>query len=483
MSIAIHWFRRDLRLTDNTALNAAAQSDQILPVYIPSDWQRHHHWCGPHRQAFLAGSLKSLHRNLEAKGGRLLIRPGPAVRALLALARETGATEIHTNRDPDPHGRAIESELSTQAAKNGVRVHLHQDHAIHERDAILTGEGKPYRVFTPYARAWVKAGLSAPGPTLARLHVPAEVASEPLPELSHWGLADTAPTIEPGEAAARKRLARFLDGPVLAYGERRDLPAEDGTSRLSQDLRWGLLSIREICARLQQATSTAKSVAQKCSARTWLNELIWREFYMQVLWHAPDVLQHEYQPDTRTLAWRAHWRPEEAGAWAQDPRAKDDFDRWCRGLTGFPIVDAGMRQLATTGFMHNRVRMIVAMFLTKDLHIWWMHGESWFMRHLLDGEIASNNGGWQWSASTGTDAAPYFRIQNPWSQSKRFDASGAYIRRWIPELRDVPPSVLHEPTGFPLAKSYPVPMLAHPIARDHTLAMFQSNRQKNTEPN
>jgi len=183
------------------------------------------------------------------------------------------------------------------------------------------------------------------------------------------------------------------------------------------------------------------------------------------------VLEHEFQPDTRALAWRAHWRPE-SDEWAHD-EAKDDFERWCAGQTGFPIVDAGMRQLAASGFMHNRVRMIVAMFLTKDLRIWWMHGESWFMQHLVDGEIASNNGGWQWSASTGTDAAPYFRIQNPWAQSKRFDASGDYIHRWVPELRDVPAARLHTPTDSPLARGYPLPMVDHAAARDAALEMFR----------
>jgi deoxyribodipyrimidine photo-lyase len=199
---------------------------------------------------------------------------------------------------------------------------------------------------------------------------------------------------------------------------------------------------------------------------------------MQVLWHAPDVLRHEYQPVTRLLAWRAHWRPDDAAKWEREPDTRAEFDRWCQGLTGFPIVDAGMRQLVSTGFMPNRVRMIVAMFLTKDLHLWWMHGESWFMRHLVDGEIASNNGGWQWSASTGSDASPYFRIQNPWTQTKRYDPAGTYIRRWVPELRDVPPAQLCVPATLPLAKNYPAPMLDHSSARERTLEMFSRVTRK-----
>ena len=201
---------------------------------------------------------------------------------------------------------------------------------------------------------------------------------------------------------------------------------------------------------------------------TFVNELIWREFYIQVLWFNPGVLDAELQEDCRDLAWRDHWRPEERPA-------GEAFQRWCRGETGFPIVDAGMREMNATGFMHNRVRMITAMFLTKDLHIWWMRGESYFMQRLVDGEIASNNGGWQWSASTGTDAAPYFRIQNPWLQGKRFDAEGEYIKRWIPELRDTPAAKLFAPPtpGIPLAKGYPLPMVDHARERDAALEMFR----------
>ncbi len=476
MPTAIHWFRRDLRITDNTALNAAAKVGQTVPVYITSEWKQHHHWCGPHRQAFLCGSLAALHHNLETKGGRLIIRRGKAVEVLLALARESGATEIHTNRDPDPFGRAVEADLCARAERAGIRVHLHQDHAMHERDELLTGDKRPYRVFTPYARSWVKLDKPTPGPTLKRIDVPAGIASDPLPTLAHWDLPHIDPALAPGEAAARKRLSQFLDGPLFTYKERRDLPAESGTSRISQDLRWGLLSIREVYAKVQAATASASSVAYRTAAATYLNELIWREFYMQVLWHAPEVLEHEYQPDTRTLAWRAHWRPEDTAAWDRDPAARHDFDRWCQGLTGFPIVDAGLRELAASGHMHNRVRMIVAMFLTKDLHFWWMHGESWFMRHLVDGEIGSNNGGWQWSASTGTDAAPYFRIQNPWSQTKRFDPTGTYIKKWVHELRDTHPTRFCEPSAIPLAKGYPTPMVDHSTAREHTLAMFKTTR-------
>lgn len=464
MSIAIHWFRRDLRLTDNTALNTAATHDQVVPVYIVCEWQGSHHWCGAPRQEFLSGCLASLARNLEHKGGRLIIRRGRADEVLEQLVRETGADTITFNRDPDPYGRAMEAKVAAAAARLGVKVVACKDIALHERDEVLTGSGSPFRVFTPYARAWTKLDKPAPAKALAKLNVPAAVQSDPLPTLATWGLESDAKIIEPGEAAARQRLGRFLDGPVLDYAELRDIPSIGNTSRLSQDLRYGTLSIREVYARCMEVA--AKEPARRRSVEVFVNELIWREFYMQVLWFHPDVLEHEMQEQYRALAWRDHWRPEEKSA-------GDNFQRWCRGETGFPIVDAGMRQLNATGFMHNRVRMIVAMFLTKDLHVWWMHGESWFMRRLVDGEIASNNGGWQWSASTGTDAAPYFRIQNPWSQSKRFDPDGDYIKRWVPELRDVPAARLHEPSGAPLAKGYPLPMVDHSTERDVSLEMFR----------
>ena len=357
--------------------------------------------------------------------------------------------------------------MEAKITQLGVKVHSHQDIALHERDEVRTATGTPFRVFTPYAKAWVRLDKRAPGKTLARLSTPPDLASDPLPTLATWGLASDAKIIEPGEAAARKRLGRFLDGPILDYSAQRDLPAESATARLSQDLRHGTLSIREVyakCLALAQKTP----LAARRSIDIFVNELIWREFYLQVLWFHPEVLAHEMQPHYRALAWRDHWRP------GEQPDS-EMFQRWCAGMTGFPIVDAGMRELNATGFMHNRVRMIVAMFLTKDLHVWWMHGESWFMRRLVDGEIASNNGGWQWSASTGTDAAPYFRIQNPWSQTARYDRDARYIRAWVPELRDVPAAKLCAPPapGLPFAKGYPRPMVEHSAERDVALEMFR----------
>jgi deoxyribodipyrimidine photo-lyase len=462
----LHWFRRDLRLTDNTALNAAlATGGEVVPVYIVSDWKSAHRWTGPLRQQFLCGCLDSLARNIGSAGGRLIIRQGDAERELERLLVETQADALYFNRDPDLFGRAMEVRVEKMAAKLGCKVVPCKDVAIHERDEVLTGAGQPFRVFTPYARAWMKLEKSAPGKRATKLSAPSNLATLPLPTLETWGLPAaeapaTAHTPASGERAARARLAAFLDGPIFSYAERRDIPAARNTSRLSQDLRFGLLSPREVFAK-------CLVLAEKCGAnerrgvQTFINELIWREFYMQILWHWPEVLEYEFNEKWRGLRWRA---------------ADAAFSCWREGCTGFPIVDAGMRELVATGFMHNRVRMITAMFLTKDLHIDWRHGERHFMQCLVDGDIAANNGGWQWSAGTGADAAPYFRIQNPWSQTRRYDPQGEYIKTWVPELRDTPPQKFLEPPsdGASIASGYPAPIVDHATERDVCLEMFRA---------
>ena len=466
MSSAIHWFRRDLRLSDNTALNAAlAAHDSVVPAYVLSTWKAAHRWTGPGRQRFLCEALASLQAGLSKAGGRLVVRAGDAVEELSALVRETGATAIYANRDPDPFGQEVEARLAARARELGVNLHLCKDAALHERDEVLTGGASPFRVFTPYSRAWAKLDKASPGQTVARISVPSTVASLPLPGLAHWGLEPDATSIPPAsEAAAAARLERFLEAAVVQYAAQRDLPAVEGTSRISQDLRFGLLSIRTVYARVAERLRELGPERGR-SVQIYINELCWREFYFQVLWHAPHVLAQEYGAAYRGLPW------------SHDPAA---LERWCQGQTGFPIVDAGMRQLLSTGFMHNRVRMITAMFLTKDLHQDWRAGEQWFMQRLLDGEIASNNGGWQWSAGTGTDAAPYFRIQNPWTQSERFDPQAAYIKHWVPELRDVPAARLHQPPspGLRFHRDYPLPMVEHGRERLASLQLYKEHLAK-----
>ena len=476
MKRVIHWFRRDFRITDNTALTAAvaavaaAGSDgEVIPVYIASDWKNgahgSHEWTGPARQEFLCGCLASLAKNLEAIGGRLIIRRGDAVKELEKLVAETGATEIFANRDPDPFGRSVEARLETMAKARGLELFLPKDACIHEQHEVLTGQGTIFRVFTPYSKVWFGLPKRTPGPAIKKLTTPTDISSLPLPQLSDWGLSSSTILPEPGERAARERLKVFIAGPIAFYGERRDLMGVNGTSHLSQDLRFGLISPRQIYAAAKNVEESLPPEGRK-SAMKFLAEIVWREFYMQLLWHYPELLKQEFNTTWRGMGWPGL------------PGVPDAFERWCTGRTGFPIVDAAMRQLAATGWMHNRARMITAMFLTKDLHLDWRLGEAFFMRSLVDGEIASNNGGWQWSAGTGADAAPYFRIQNPWSQTKRYDPEGTYIRTWIPELRNVSNASLLEPSadGRSIAPGYPAPMLDHSAERDRTLELFAAHK-------
>jgi len=458
----IHWFRRDLRLTDNTALHAAAATGaQVTPVYILSDWKKNHRWTGPNRQHFLCGCLGSLDANLHAAGSRLILRQGEAVAELERLVSETRAEAIFFNRDPDPFGRAVEERLEKAGQRLGITIKPFKDVAIHERREVLTGSGDTFRVFTPYSRAWEKLSKPTTSPRVKILATPADLFSLPLPGNPFWDLPAAAAGLpEAGEKAARARMREFLENGISRYGDTRDLPAGGGTSRLSQDLRHGLLSIRELHQECLKKADTLDAKGRG-NVMKYVAELVWREFYMQILWNHPEVLEHEFNSKYRGMVW---------------PGQMANLERWKNGETGFPIVDAAMRELRETGFMHNRTRMIAAMFLTKDLHLDWRHGESYFMQMLTDGEIASNNGGWQWSAGTGADAAPYFRIQNPWSQTKRFDPDGVYIKRWIPELRDVDASKFQDPPapGLRLAKGYPSPIVDHSAARDITLDLFKA---------
>ncbi|MFZ4765450.1 MAG: cryptochrome/photolyase family protein [Roseimicrobium sp.] len=459
--LALHWFRRDLRLCDNTALHHAARdAGSVLPVFVLSQWTQTHGWTGPARQQFLCGSLESLDQNLRSIGSRLTVRCGQTVDELERLVEETGADSIYTNRDPDPHGKAIESAVHAMCQRRGIAFHSFKDCVLHEPNEALTGEGQPYRVYTPFSKNWLALPKLAPLPKVTSLGQPMALSSLPLPTLAHWGLT-SAPTLlpVPGERAARARLKYFLESGTLArYGQLRNIPAGAHSSQLSQDLRFGLLGIRELYHRCQQFAEANTEATTQQSVLTYVKELAWREFYMAVLHHWPQVLETEFNEAFRHVPWES----------------RDElFAAWKEGRTGFPIVDAGMRQLLATGWMHNRVRMITAMFLTKDLHVHWRLGESYFMQHLVDGEIASNNGGWQWSAGTGADAAPYFRIQNPWTQTKSYDPEGAYIKHWLPELKHVPAERLREPPKLRLAPDYPMPIVNHHEERERTLARFK----------
>jgi len=465
-ALAVHWFRRDLRLIDNSALHAASrQSLAVLPVYFISGWEGSHCWTGPGRQKFLCESLASLAENLKTLEGRLVFRRVAADEGIRALILESGADAVFFNRDVDLFGQAMERRVAAVCAELGVACIGYDDVVLHEPSEVLTQKGEPYRVFTPYGRAWLQREKRLPLGKPSKFNTPPGIASQPAPSMATWGLASSGVAyVAAGERAARQRLKEAMSACIPNYQERRDQVSEAGTSRLSQDLRFGTISIRSVFAAAAEVLAGGGAPAQ--SALVFQKELAWREFYMQILAHFPDVLELEFNAEFRGLPWD---EPGEA------------FEAWKSGRTGFPIIDAAMRQMLATGFMHNRARMITAMFLTKDLHMDWRLGESFFMRHLIDGEIASNNGGWQWSAGTGADAAPYFRIQNPWLQTARFDPHGHYIRRWIPELAGVaeakkftsPPE-----NGRPLAADYPLPVVNHQQERDRTLAIFKRHREK-----
>lgn len=462
---AIHWFRRDLRISDNTSLLAAVRSAQTtLPLYIRSDWKENHAWTGPGRQHFLCECLSSLDQNLRELGGELCIQSGDAVAVYERLMATHPVASLHFNLDPDPFGKAVEEKLRRLCKEKGVECVGHHDVALHTFDETTKDDGTAYRVYTPYSKRWLNLDTKSAQGKLKGLKTPPGIASEPLPTLEAWELClgSDQSLLPGGEAAASKRLKDAIANRLPTYSQNRDHPSVGATSRLSQDLRWGTLSIRKAYAAGLKAREAATTAVERESFHTFLKELGWRDFYLHLMEAYPEVLEHEFNKDYRGLPWA-------------EPDEK--FAAWKEGQTGFPIVDAGMRELRTTGFMHNRVRMIVAMFLTKDLHLDWRLGEQHFAQYLLDGEIASNNGGWQWSAGTGADAAPYFRIQNPWTQSKRFDAQGIYIKKWVPELEGVAPKALHQApdltSGHP--KNYPSPIVDHSTERNATLAIFKKH--------
>ncbi len=460
----IHWFRRDLRLSDNTALHEAARNaDTVIPVFCfdPAILRRDD--MGAPRLAFLLDCLASLERNLAAAGSRLVLREGNPVDELPRLVAETGATAVYWNRDYSPYAVARDRAVAEAGERHGFETRTFKDQVIHESAEVRTQAGGVYTVFTPYSKSW----LAQPKPPV----LPRFQGKGRVPETLGcgmrtlegvgWTLAARIP--EGGERAARDVLKRFLAGPAARYGGDRDFPAVEGTSRLSPHLRFGTISPRTIFHAARRAGEDADPAGRK-SLDKWVSELVWREFYAQILGAFPHVARGAFRPEYDALEW------ENDG---------EKFEAWKAGRTGYPIVDAAMRQLNGTGWMHNRLRMIVAMFLTKDLRIDWRWGEKLFMQRLVDGDLASNNGGWQWSAGTGTDAAPYFRIFSPVSQSRKFDPDGAFLRQWVPELRDWSATAIHAPwEAGARPPGYPAPIVDHAESRLKTLAMFQRARER-----
>jgi deoxyribodipyrimidine photo-lyase len=465
MTAVIHWFRRDLRLADNTALlRAAATAERLIPVFVVDDAILKRPDTGASRVRFLLACLHALAADLAESGSRLIVLRGDPADELVRLARAVGATAVHWNKDYEPYARGRDTRVAEALAGAGIRAHAWKDQVLFEENEILTASRRPFTVFTPYARAW--RTLKPPRPAgMPRLPAPSSdvhLATVPLPAAADLGFTSDATLPKPGEAAARARLRDFVATGLDDYDARRNFPGEVGTSGLSPYLRLGVLSVR---------TVHAAAVGKSRGAQTFTTELIWRDFYQQLLFHHPNVEREAFKPAMRALAW-------------ENDRAL--FAAWRRGETGFPIVDAAMRQLRATGWMHNRCRMIVASFLTKDLLIDWRWGERHFMRELVDGDLAANNGGWQWAASTGTDAQPWFRIFNPTSQGETFDPDGSYVRRWIPELTNVPNRWIHQPWALPpteaakaglvLGETYARRVVLHEERRRRALAMYEATR-------
>lgn len=467
----LFWFRRAIRLDDNRALRAAvASGDAVVPVFLLDDAILSHPSTGPARVRFLFESLADVDASLRARGGRLIVRRGRPVEVLERLIEETGATGLFFGRDYEPYARARDTAVTAAMRRRGVAVQTESDHLLTEPGDIQSRAGTPYTVFTPYKRVWFAQPIPVPRDAPERIPTPAGVPGDPLPRWDR--VVDQKPLVRGGEAEARRWLEAFLDTCLAGYDTGRDYPGREGTSRLSAYLRMGVLSPRRAVAEAQRRRAALPPGA-RAGVDTWLSELAWRDFYYQILWHFPQVAEHAFRPRFEALEWEN-----------DDAR----FAAWRAGRTGYPFVDAAQRQMNQEAWMHNRARMVTASFLTKDLLIDWRRGEEYFMQKLVDGDLASNNGGWQWAAGTGTDAQPFFRIFNPVSQGKKFDPEGAYVKRWVPELAQVPPKFIHNPwalspseqaaVGCVLGRDYPFPVVDHAVQRQKALALYR--RQEGT---
>lgn len=451
----IVWFRRDLRLSDNPALSLAIQSSQVIPVFIWSPEDEDSWATGSASRWWLHHSLATLSRDLANIGSRLIIRKGSAVQELLKLQSETNATQIVWNAQVGAAATSRDSAVQKALQERGVKVAVLQGGTLFPAGSVLNGEGRHYQVFTPFWRAIQKQHkVAAPLPTIKKLpQVASNLFSLPLPDLGLMPRINWYQGMEKawdvGEASAHRKLQDFAKQHIDAYDTQRDIPSVSGTSRLSPHLHFGEISPRQIWHAL--AALPGKG------AETYRREIGWREFAYDLLYH---------QPHTSDQPLRKEF---EAFPWLDDTKA---LRRWQQGLTGYPIVDAGMRELWATGWMHNRVRMIVASFLVKDLLISWHSGAQWFWDTLVDADLASNTLGWQWAGGCGADAAPFFRIFNPVLQSEKFDAAGSYIRRWVPELARLSGKSLHAPWTANQKVDYPAPIVDHAMARERALLAF-----------
>lgn len=477
------WFRRDLRANDNAALFYALKHcdtvycafvfDKTILDPLPSKADR--------RVEFIWDSTQALGQHLAQTGGKLIQLHAHAEQAIVQLATGLGVQAVFTNKDYEPAAKARDHTVSQALAPQGIAFHAFKDQVIFEEDEVLTQGGKFFSVFTPFKNACLKKldpFHLTPYPSAAMLHKVASPKALPtglkqVETLEEMGFERTnlRELIQPGEDGAHQAFEDFL-GRIQRYKTARDFPAVKGVSYLSVHMRFGTISIRKAAR-----AAWDRVQAQGCEgAMGWFNELIWRDFYFQIIHHRPDAAHHAFKPEYDAIEWE------------QGERAEKLFKAWCEGKTGYPIVDAAMRQLNQTGYQHNRLRMVTASFLTKDLGIDWRWGERYFAEQLNDFDLSANNGGWQWAASSGCDAQPYFRIFNPKSQSEKFDAEGKFIRKYCPELAKLPNKWIHEPASCPplelqaagvvMGETYPRPVVEHDWARKRTLERYEVVKKK-----
>lgn len=467
MITSIWWIRRDLRLFDNPALtDAVNNADQVIPLFILDTAIMESDITGLKRKAFLLSGLARLDEDLKTRGGKLIIRQGDPVQVFSDILAELKSNEtvyIYCEENYTSYSQKRDSKVKQKfpLIKSGSP-------AILPPGFVLKKDKTAYTIYTPYKNSWYSiASLSGyrPAPSPISIKMPPNVESLPIPTI------DLQPKlISSGEQFALARLEWFMSGenaPIMEYTKNRNIPSIDGTSKLSPYLRFGMLSPKYLFSKALELLNTLDNTLITTNIRAWLDELVWRDFYFQILYHFPFVRNQNFR--NKHIDWL---------------NDKNNFNAWCKGETGFPIIDAAMRQLLDTGWMHNRLRMVVASFLTKNLLTDWRWGEKYFLQHLIDGDIASNNGGWQWCASTGTDAVPYFRIFNPIAQGKKFDPHGDFIRTWLPELSGVKNKYIHEPWLMPtheqnicnchIGKEYPFPIVDLIQSRYRALNAFIS---------
>lgn len=480
MPAAIVWFRQDLRLADNPALHAAAESGgPVIPVYVwapeeEGDWAP-----GSASRWWLHHSLRRLDKSLRGLGSRLIVGEGSSLGVLQSLAAEAKAEAVFWNRRCEPDARRRDAETEAVLRREGVAVRTFDTATLLEPGAILNRQGRPFQVFTPFYRACLAAGEPAEplaAPTRLR-RARAWPASLPLEDLAllpkvNWTRGIEA-TWTPGEEAALDAVGRFLDGPWVEYARHRDRPDLVGTSRLSPYLRWGEISPRQVWHAVRQRVKRSRRTAAGRCAESYVRQLFWREFAYHLLYHFPATMDKPLRAEFSRFPWRADGK--RLGAWQS-------------GRTGYPLVDAGMRELWHTGWMHNRVRMVVGSFLVKHLLLPWQEGARWFWDTLVDADLANNTLGWQWCAGCGADAAPYFRVFNPVLQGAKFDPAGEYVRRWVPELKELPPPAVHRPRqaggdgpGGALGEAYPRPIVDGAEGRKLALAAYEQMKRLNRQ--